>query len=294
MSYKIITDSCSDLDGQTRAKYDIEYVKMSISINDKVMAASLDWEEYTQKELYDYLRNGIKIYTAQVTRQDYEKAFTDACENGLDVIYIGCSSALSASVTLAKKIAEEFKEKYPDRRISVIDSLNSCLGEGLMAIKASEMRSEGKPVEEVASVIENNKLRVHQFCTVESLKYFKRAGRVKATSAFFGDLMGVKPIVISDAKGNNFAYKKVRGRKNSLHELVNSIKEYGEDVENQIIYVVHADDIDTANEIKSIIESEIKCKGVSINCLGPIIGGTAGPGAVAVYFVGKKVEVIGE
>ncbi len=240
------------------------------------------------------MRNGIRVYTAQVSRQEFERVFDDACINGEDVIYIGCSSALSASVNLAKVIAEEFKSKYPERTVYVIDSLNSCLGEGLMAVMASEMKNDGKSAKEIVDYIEENKLRVHQFCTVDSLKYLKNAGRVKASSAFFGDLMGVKPIIISDAKGNNFAVKKVRGRKNSIREIINAISVYGEDIENQVLYVSHADDIETATQMKNTILSEIKCKDVYVNYIGPIVGASAGPGTVAVYFVGKKVEIIGE
>ena len=294
MSFKIITDSCADLDTSIRNKYGIDYAKMSITIEDKTLNASLDWDEYSPKQLYDYMRNGIRVYTAQVSRQEFERVFDNACINGEDVIYIGCSSALSASVNLAKVIAEEFKSKYPERTVYVIDSLNSCLGEGLMAVMASEMKNDGKSAKEIVDYIEENKLRVHQFCTVDSLKYLKNAGRVKASSAFFGDLMGVKPIIISDAKGNNYAVKKVRGRKNSIREIINAISVYGEDIENQVLYVSHADDIETATQMKNTILSEIKCKDVYVNYIGPIVGASAGPGTVAVYFVGKKVEIIGE
>ena len=294
MSFKIITDSCADLDTTIRNKYGIDYAKMSITVEDKTLSASLDWDEYSPKQLYDYMRNGIRVYTAQVSRQEFERVFDNACVNGEDVIYIGCSSALSASVNLAKVIAEEFKSKYPERTVYVIDSLNSCLGEGLMAVMASEMKNDGKSAKEIVDYIEENKLRVHQFCTVDSLKYLKNAGRVKASSAFFGDLMGVKPIIISDAKGNNFAVKKVRGRKNSIREIINAISVYGEDIENQVLYVSHADDIETATQMKNTILSEIKCKDVYVNYIGPIVGASAGPGTVAVYFVGKKVEIIGE
>ena len=294
MSFKIITDSCADLDTSIRNKYGIDYAKMSITVEDKTLNASLDWDEYSPKQLYDYMRNGIRVYTAQVSRQEFERVFDNACINGEDVIYIGCSSALSASVNLAKVIAEEFKSKYPERTVYVIDSLNSCLGEGLMAVMASEMKNDGKSAKEIVDYIEENKLRVHQFCTVDSLKYLKNAGRVKASSAFFGDLMGVKPIIISDAKGNNFAVKKVRGRKNSIREIINAISVYGEDIENQVLYVSHADDIETATQMKNTILSEIKCKDVYVNYIGPIVGASAGPGTVAVYFVGKKVEIIGD
>ena len=293
MGIAIVTDSCSDLSKETREYYGISYAKMSITIEDKVLPASLDWDEYSPKELYDYMRNGIRVYTAQVSRDEFEKAFIKELELGNDVIYIGCSSALSASVNLGKVIAEELNAKYSNK-IYVIDSLNSSLGLGSMVIKASELKLAGKTAIEIVNEIEETKLNVHQFCTVESLKYLKRAGRVKASSAFFGDLMGVKPIIISDVKGNNYAYKKVRGRKNSINELISSITANGVDLENQTIYVCHADDIETANQIKALITEKVKCKDIYVNYIGPIVGASAGPGTVGVYFSGVKVEIAGE
>lgn len=290
MSYKVVTDSCADLDTEIRKQYGIDYVKMSITVQDKVLPASLDWEEYSAKQLYDYIRQGIRVYTAQVSRQEFETVFETELKAGNDVIYLGCSSALSASVKLGKLIAEELNAKYKNK-VYVIDSLNSSLGLGSMTIKCAELLKEGKTVEEAVEYIESNKLRFNQYTTVDSLKYLKRAGRVKAASAFFGDVMGVKPIIVSDAKGNNNAFKKVRGRKNSLKELVEAVKTNAVDLENQTLYVCHADDIDTANELVALIKKEVACKNVYINYIGPIVGASVGPGAVAVQFFGNEVTI---
>ena len=290
MSYKVVTDSCADLDTEIRKQYGIDYVKMSITVQDKVLPASLDWEVYSAKQLYDYIRQGIRVYTAQVSRQEFETMFENELKAGNDVIYIGCSSALSASVKLGKLIAEELNAKYKNK-VYVIDSLNSSLGLGSMTIKCAELLKEGKTVEEAVEYIESNKLRFNQYTTVDSLKYLKRAGRVKAASAFFGDVMGVKPIIVSDAKGNNNAFKKVRGRKNSLKELVEAVKTNAVDLENQTLYVCHADDIDTANELVALIKKEVACKNVYINYIGPIVGASVGPGAVAVQFFGNEVTI---
>ena len=290
MSYKVVTDSCADLDTEIRKQYGIDYVKMSITVQDKVLPASLDWEEYSAKQLYDYIRQGIRVYTAQVSRQEFETVFETELKAGNDVIYLGCSSALSASVKLGKLIAEELNAKYKNK-VYVIDSLNSSLGLGSMTIKCAELLKEGKTVEEAVEYIESNRLLFNQYVTVDSLKYLKRAGRVKAASAFFGDLMGVKPIIVSDANGNNNAFKKVRGRKNSLKELVEAVKTNAVDLENQTLYVCHADDIDTANELVALIKKEVACKNVYINYIGPIVGASVGPGAVAVQFFGNEVTI---
>ena len=130
--------------------------------------------------------------------------------------------------------------------------------------------------------------------TVENLDYLKRAGRVKATSAFFGNLFGVKPIIISDAKGQNYALKKIKGRRASLLHLVEYLKENIVDSKNQIIYIGHADSVEDAEFVKEHIEREVECKGVYIDYIGPIVGVSVGPGTIAVYYVGQEVTVIGD
>jgi DegV family protein with EDD domain len=191
-------------------------------------------------------------------------------------------------------IRDELLEKYPEAKIICIDSLNSSLGQGSMALDAAEMKNDGKSIDEIAAYLEENKLCYHQFATVETLDYLRKAGRVKATSAFFGNIFGVKPMIISDAKGNNYAVKKVKGRKNSINELVNMLKAEVIDAENQTIRIVHADSITDAEYLKELIEREVSPKAVVVELMGPIIGVSTGPGTLGVYAKGRKVEIAGE
>ena len=291
--YKIITDSCSDMPKDLREKYDVDYVKMNIVVDGKELPASLDWDIYSPKELYDFMRDGKKITTTQVPNEEFEEVFGKYLKEGKDVLYLGCSSALSGSVNAGQVIARELEEKYGGR-IICIDCLNSCYAEGSMAIKAAQLKAEGKSIEETANWIEENKLKFNQAATVESLDYLKRAGRVKATAAFFGNIFGVKPIIISDAHGNNYAIKKVKGRKGSIAELVAMAKETITDPENQTLYVCHADCMDDALAFKEALVKEIPCKDVYIGYIGPIIGASTGPGTIAVYYFGKEVTVVGD
>lgn len=289
--YVVLTDSCSDLGKDVREKYNIEYVQMNIVYDNKELPASLDWDVYTPQELYGIMRGGTRVTTNQVPVEEFTKAFEKYLKEGKDIIYIGCSSALSGSVNTGKVVADEMAEKYPDNKIYVIDSLNSCLGEGLMTIDAAIMRSEGKSAAEVAEYIENNKLKYQQFCVVDDLTYLKRAGRVKASTAFFGNLFGVKPVLISNKIGENFALKKVKGRKNSLDEIFNMAKQAIVNPEEQTVAVVHADCIQDAEYLKNRIEKEIGVKEVYVNYIGPIIGASAGPGTVAIYCRCDEIDV---
>lgn len=293
-NFEIFTDSCSDLGQDVRKKYDIQYVNMHITYDDKDLLASLDWDLYSPKELYDLMRNGTLMKTTQVPVEEFMRKFEESLSKGLDILYIACSSALSGSVNTSYVVRDELLEKYPDRKIVCIDSLNSCLGEGSMTVDAAKMREEGKSLEEIASYIESEKLKYNQFATVEDLKYLKNAGRIKASKAFFGNIFGVKPIIISDVIGQNYALKKVKGRRASLIELVNMAKEAILDAENQTVSVIHADCIEDAEFVKDLIVKEINPKEVYVNYMGPIIGISTGPGTIGLYCKGQKVETLGE
>jgi EDD domain protein, degV family len=286
---KIITDSCSDLSGELLTKYDIDYAKMTTVCEGVQQEASLLWEYYSPKELYDKIRNGIKVTTTQVPPEEFTRIF-DLYINDYDIVYIGCSTKQSGSVNTAAVIAKQYKEKYPDSSIYCIDSLNASIGEGMLAIKASEMRDEGKSAKEIFDSVSAMRNNVREFITVHTLEYLRRCGRVKATAAFFGNLMGVKPILISDANGAQTPVKKVKGRKNSFAEIVNLMKENITDSEKQTIYLVHADcDPAEIEALKNETLSKIKCKDVLPLYIGPIIGASVGPDAIGLFAFGTEV-----
>ncbi len=292
--FAIVTDSTSDLCHDLREKYNIDYVQMNISYDDKELPASLDWEIYTAKQLYDVMRAGKRVRTTQVPYGSFLEKFRKYASEGKDVLYISCSSALSGSINIARSVKEEVLEEYKDARIECVDSLISCLGQGLLVIEVAKLREEGKNLDEVIEWLENNKLKMQQAATVEDLEYLKRAGRVKASSAFFGNLFGVKPIIISDVIGQNYAFKKVKGRTASLKYLVEYMKENVVDIENQVIGIGHADNIEAANFVKDEILKEFKPKEIFIDYIGPIVGASVGPGTIGLYFMGKEVTIKGE
>lgn len=286
---KIITDSSSDLSGELLTKYDIDYAKMTTVCEGVQQEASLLWECYSPKELYDKIRNGIRVTTTQVPPEEFTRIF-DLYINDYDIVYIGCSTKQSGSVNTAAVIAKQYKEKYPDSSIYCIDSLNASIGEGMLAIKAAEMRDEGKSAKEIFDSVSAMRNNVREFITVHTLEYLRRCGRVKATAAFFGNLMGVKPILISDANGVQTPVKKVKGRKNSFAEIVNLMKENITDSENQTIYLVHADcDPAEIEALKNETLSKIKCKDVLPLYIGPIIGASVGPDAIGLFAFGTEV-----
>ena len=291
--FVIITDSCSDLEKELREKYDIDYIPMLFRCDGKEYFADIDWQEISVLDFYDMMRKGKTFKTAQNTSNRYKEVFEKYIQSGCDVLSISCSSALSNSINESRKAASELKEKYPDSKIYCIDSLNACYGLGLLCITASELRKEGKDIDTVRDFIEQNKLKMNQECTVDKLNYLKNAGRVSAASAFFGGLLSVKPIIISDAKGNNNAVEKVKGRKTSIMRIAERVAMEYEKTPYQKLYFAHADCLEDVEELKKAVLSKIDADGVEIHTgyVGPIIGASAGPGTIAVYFFGKEVTV---
>ena len=288
----IITDSTADLYKELREKYNIDYVKMNYVIDGVEYTASLDWENHSVSDFYNMMRNGKRIMTTQVPREEYINKFKSYLSEGKDILYISCSSALSGSINLATVIAKELEGEFPERKVVCIDSLCSSLGQGYMVIRAAELKESGKTLEEIATYIEENKLKFNQFGTVENLNYLKRAGRVKASSAFFGNMFGIKPIIISDKKGQNFAIEKVKGAANARVKIAQHLNEVA-DEEKKYLLISHADCLEDAEKLRDEALKIANFKNVIIGTIGPIVGSCVGPGTIISFCFGKEVTIIG-
>jgi DegV family protein with EDD domain len=238
------------------------------------------------------MRAGKRVFTTQVPKNIYQERFEAAITEGKDVLYISCSSALSASVKTAMLVARELKEKHPDAGIFIVDSLISSLGQGFLLMEASKKRAEGLSAEETAKYIEENRLKVNQCGTVESMEYLKRAGRVKASKAFFGNLFGVKPIIISDINGQNYAYKKVKGTANARVAIADHIVDAANGKYDMLL-ISHADCEQDAMLIRDEILKKAPFKEVVFGVIGPIVGASVGPGTVIAFTFGNEVTIEG-
>ena len=290
--FVILGDSTCDLGRDLREKYNIDYVPMNFSVDDVEYVASIDFEVRSVKEHYDSMRAGKRVFTTQVTKKAYYDAFRSAIDSGKDVVYISCSSALSASINTARLIAQELNEEAGEKRVFCVDSLISSLGQGYLLMEASKKRDEGLSAEQTAEYIEQIKLRVNQCGTVESLEYLRRAGRVKASKAFFGNLFGVKPLIISDIKGQNYAYKKAKGVTNARVAIAEHIVDAA-DGNYETLLISHADCEQDAILLRDEILKRADFKEVIFGYIGPIVGASVGPGTVVAFTFGKEVTVEG-
>ncbi len=287
---KVITDSCGDLTGELLERYNIDYAKMSIIEDGAESPALLTWSREEAHVMYDKIRGGKRIMTAQVAVAEFNRIFTKYLDEGYDIVYIGCSSKQSGSVNTGHVVAQKLLGSYPDAKISCIDSLNSTIGEGMLAIEAAKLAADGKDADEITSHIMSIRKTVQEYVTVHTLEHLKKAGRVSAPSAFFGNLMGIKPILVADSAGAQAAYKKVKGRQNSLNEIVSLLKEGILNPEEQTVYLAHADCSDEeVNMLRDAVKAQIPCKDVYVCMIGPIVGASVGPDTIGVWGFGKEV-----
>ena len=287
---KIIVDSCADLNVEQLNKYNIDFATMSTSCDGVESVATLMWTPEEVHAHYNKMREGKRIITAQVAVEEFQRIFEEYLKKDMDVVYIACSSKQSGSVNTGSVVAKKLMETYKDSTVICIDSLNASIGVGMLAIEAAKMANNGASAKEIEAHILSVRKKVNQYVTVHSLDALKRAGRVKGPAAFFGNLMGVKPIIVSDVDGTQAAYKKVKGRQKSFEEIVALLKASIVDPENQVIYFTHSDCAqEEVDALVALIKREIPCKDVEIGYIGPIVGASIGPDAVGIWAFGQEV-----
>ena len=291
--YAIITDSASDLSKAYRDANHIDYAKTMYSYEEKgelhELEADLDWESISCKDFYDILRRGIRIFTSQVTAQNYLDVFLPHLENGEDILYVACSSGLSASLKAAQLLADtELKEKFPERKIIIVDTLRAGMAQGSIVMLAVDLMNQGKTIEENAEILEKEKRSYKEVGIPETLSYLKRAGRVSAGAAFMGNLISLKPILVFDEKGSNIAKERAYGKKKAFIRMAEMIKEDIVDPENQEIYLMNADcNPEDVEYFKNAILKQVQVKNIVVETLGPVIGASSGPGTIIVNYKGK-------
>ncbi len=286
----IITDSNCDLTAEYLKENNIPVIPFHFNLKGQ------DYEDdfgksISYKDFYNELRNGEMPTTAQITPFVFEEYFRKYIFEGYSIVYIGFSSALSESYNNSVLAKSAILEEEPNADITVIDTKSATTGQGLLVFYACEMLKHGKSKEDIVSWIEDNKLKVNHWFTVDSLDHLKRGGRLSATSATVGTLLSIKPILIINNDGKLVPVKKVRGRKKAIRELLDELKNKIINPEEQTIYITHGDCVEDAVYLKTLLMSEIKVKNVVINYLGPIIGTHTGPGLICITFVGKDREI---
>lgn len=242
----------------------------------------------TYKEFYDSVRQGETPSTSQINSFTFAEKFTELIKKGKNIIYISMSSALSGCTSSATIAKNEVLIDYPLADISVIDSRSASLGCGLICYYAMEMLNAGMTKDEVVKWVEENKLKVNHWFTVDDLHHLKRGGRVSSTAAILGTLLDIKPILNVDNEGRLIPAFKVKGRKKSIKALSEKFEERAVDIEKQVVFISHGDCLEDAQFLRRIILEKHKVKDIIINEIGPAVGSHSGPGTVALFFFGES------
>ncbi len=288
MAWKIITDSSANLTDAQIAEYGVEILSLKYYIGDEGYESYIKGEKIDYSNVYKILREKGKITTSLANREDCDKVILPVLEEGYDALILSFSSGLSGTCQTIINSVEDYKEMFPDREIVVVDTLCASMGQGLLVHYAVKLKNEGKTLQEVAEWSENNKLNICHTFTLDDLFFLKRGGRLSGTSAVVGSLMNIKPLMHVADDGKLYVTGKARGRKAAINHLIDSVGEKGIDVENQDIYIVHGDCEDEAKIIGEAVKEKYNVKNVIYNCLDPVIASHAGPGTLAIFFVGKE------
>ena len=287
-NYVIITDSTSDLNKELIDKINVEILPLRYIVGDDQYWNEPEEGDANIKEFYSKLRNGASSSTSQITFASFKVSFKKYLDKDLDILYIAFSSGLSGTAHQAVLAKNELAEEYPNRKIIVVDSLAASLGEGMLVYYAANLKNEGKSMEEVAEFIENNKLKLAHWFTVDDLNFLKRGGRVSPAAALLGSVLGIKPILHVDDEGHLIPVGKVRGRKASIEELVIRASKTIENPENQTAFICHGDCIDDAEYLAKRAKEVLGVKEVIIGYTGPVIGSHSGPGTLALFTFNKN------
>ena len=283
MSYQIITDSCCDFTRQQYQQLDVACVPLSVVYKGESHSNFSD--PAAVKAFYDELRAGVTATTSAVNPDGWAAAMEEALKKGEDVLVIAFSSGLSTTYQSAVIAAKDLREVYPERKIYVVDSLCAALGQGLLVHYACKKRDEGFDIDQLRQWVEENKLHICHWVTVDDLSHLKRGGRISATTAMVGTMLNIKPIIHVDNDGHLINCAKVRGRKAAMELLANKLAETCTDFDTA--FIAHGDCPEDAAALEALIREKHGVKNVITGYVGPVIGAHTGPDVLVVFFLGE-------
>ncbi|MGM9526850.1 MAG: DegV family protein [Oscillospiraceae bacterium] len=286
--YKITTDSTTDITPELVDELELHVIPMIFTVDGKDYRNTPDNKDLDPHEFYEMLRNGKQSLTTQINGETFKDEVRPFLDNGLDVLHLCFSSGLSSTYNSIRLAAEDLLEEYPDRKIIIVDTLAASMGEGLIVYHAGVLRKQGKSIDEVAAWVEENKLKLAHWFTVDDLNFLKRGGRLSGAAAFFGTVLNIKPVLHVDDEGHLIPIDKIRGRRKSLECLVDHMAKTAVNPSEQVIFISHGDALEDAQYVEKLVRERFGVKTVYMNHIGPVIGSHSGPGTVALFFLAEK------
>ena len=291
MSYVLSCCSTADLSKEHFEARGIHYVCFHYALDGVEYPDDLG-QSIPFDEFYARMAAGADTRTSQVSITEYVEHFSRFLEQGQDVIHVCLSSGISGTINSAQNAALIVRERYPERKIYIIDSLGASSGYGLLMDGAADRRDEGLTVDECAKWIEDNRLKLHHWFFSTDLSFYVKGGRISKTAAIFGGLLEICPLLNMDDQGRLIPRYKIRTKKKVIRECVKKMEEHargGHDYDGKC-YISMSACLPEARAVADLVEEKFpKLDGrVVINSVGTTIGSHTGPGTVALFFWGDE------
>ena len=289
MSFAIVTDSSSNLPEDIIDQHDLTVLPLTFMVDGEEYRSYLKGEKTDLSQFYTMMREGKVITTSLPNLKESRETIEALLKDGRDVLYLGFSSGLSGTYQAIELLLSELAGLYPERTVTSVDTLAASGGEGLLVTYAAKMREGGASLAEVRDWVEDRKLHLAHWFTVDDLMFLFRGGRVSRTSAWAGTLLNIKPVMHVDDEGHLIPLEKVRGRKKSLKALVDHMEQTAmSPVADQTVFITHGDCLEDAEYVADLVRERFGVSDVLINWVDPVIGAHSGPGTMALFFLASE------
>ena len=291
-NYVIIADGTCDLNEDMLREFGIKPVLGHIHLPDgSEISQFLSWKDYTREDFYNKLKKNPNGYSTSPANPDmFDAVFREYAAQGVDMLVLTISGTMSGTYGFACKGREQTLKAYPNAVINVVDTLRFGPGFGLMAVRAAQLKAEGKSLAEVTQWLEDNKCRFHQAGWLDDLSFVAKKGRVNHAAALMGTIVGIKPIGEFDYNGMTTVLGKAKGAKKAYAVLLKYIAATIENPQEQMIFIAQTNRLAQAEQYKKMIEETIRPKEVRIVDVFPGSGINVGPGLMAAYYCGKPIS----
>ena len=285
--YRIITDTSSNLPTDFAMKNNIAVIPFSYYINGREYSC-VDSNGFDGKKFYKAMRLGASITTSQINPQSYSDFFEPILQNGEDILFISMSSGISGSFRSAQLAKDELAQKYPERKICLIDTLGASLGEGLFVLKALELQQSNASLTAAHRKLERLVKKMYQVFTVDDLSYLKKTGRLTGSAAVIGNMLQIKPLLKGNEDGQIVNFSKAIGRKRSIEMMAQKYNMLAENPEEQTVGIAHADCQGDVEYLISLLNKKKPPRDILTVMYEPVTGSHVGPGTLALFFFGDE------
>ena len=289
MDFEIVTDSSSNLVEEMIDDFGLHVLPLTFMVDGEEYQSYLKGQHTDLKQFYTMMREGKVITTSLPNLAESEALMRGLLEQGRDILYLGFSSGLSGTFEATELLMRDLAAEFPERTLLAVDTLAASGGEGLLVWHAVQRARAGAPIGEVRDWVEENKLHLAHWFTVDDLMFLFRGGRVSKTAAWAGTMLNIKPVMHVDDEGHLIPLEKVRGRKKSLNALVDHMEKSAvQPIDQQMVFITHGDYLEEAEYVAEQVKERFGVKEVVINYVDPVIGAHSGPGTMALFFLADK------